>query len=97
MSLVATTDCVLMLGEGSPFVNATFGWSVLPSIDLLALAHRWVLVDADNAFKAAVSKGHVLLAGASPHVTYIDSAFPGRWLVVLHVQLHPELIDAGFA
>jgi hypothetical protein len=52
----------------------------------LALAYRWVLVDADNAFKAAVSKRQVLLAGAPAHVTHIDSTCPRRWFVLLHIH-----------
>lgn len=73
---------------------AAFG---LFSAVTLALAHRWVMVDVGNAFQAAVSKHHVLLEGTTPHITQIDSSCPRRWFVLLHIQLHPELIDSDFA
>jgi hypothetical protein len=78
-------------GEVSPAEFGLFGAVTL------ALAHRWVLVDVNNAFEAAVSKHYVLLAGAPPHITHIDSTCPRRWFVLLHIQLHPELIDSDFA
>ena len=59
----------------------------------LALAQRWILVDTANAFAEAVAKSHVLLSGAPPHVSFIASTCPRWWFVLLHVQLHPELLD----
>ena len=59
----------------------------------LALAQRWILVDAENAFAEAVAKRHVRLSGAPPHVTSIATTCPRRWFVLLHVQLQPELLD----
>src|SRR5471032_1464582 len=56
----------------------------------LALAQRWILVDAAKAFGEAVAKRHVLLQGAPPRIMSIASTFPRRWFVLLHVQSHPE-------
>jgi hypothetical protein len=62
----------------------------------LALAQRWILVDAAKAFGEAVAKRQVLLQGAPPRITSIASTFPRRWFALLHVQLHPELLDTDF-
>jgi hypothetical protein len=77
-------------GEVSPAAFVLFG------VVTLKLTHRWVLVDVDNAFEVAVSKRNVLLAGTPPHITHIESTCPRRWFVLLHIQLHPELIDSDF-
>ena len=60
----------------------------------ILLARRWVLVDARKAFSAAVERHQALVEGTPPQIIYMARACPRRWLVVLHVQLHPELIDA---
>ena len=62
----------------------------------LVMAYVWVRVDAKKAFAAAVSMRQVTTHGAPPHITYISPSCPRRWLVLLYVQLHPELIDSGF-
>jgi hypothetical protein len=59
------------------------------------LAHRWILVDVRKAFDKAVAQHHVVLEGSPPHIMQIERTFPGRWLAVLYIQLHPELIDEG--
>ncbi len=61
----------------------------------LALAQRWILVDAAKAFDEAVAKRNVLLHGEPPRITFIVATCPRRWFVLLHVQLHPELLDEG--
>jgi hypothetical protein len=60
----------------------------------ILLARRWVLVDARQAFSAAVERHQVLVEGTPPQFIYMAPACPRRWLVVPHVQLQPELIDA---
>jgi len=62
----------------------------------LALAQRWILVDTANAFGQAVAKRQVLLEGTPPHLTFIASTCSRRWFVLLHVHLHPELLDTAF-
>lgn len=62
----------------------------------LVMAYFWVRADARQAFVAAVSKHQVGTDGRPPHVTYISPIFPRRWLVLLYIQLHPELIDSDF-
>ena len=55
-----------------------------------------ILVDAAKAFGEAVAKRHVLLQGVPPRITSIASTFPRPWFVLLHVQLHPQLLDTDF-
>ncbi|MGV7242352.1 hypothetical protein [Caballeronia sp. M23-90] len=61
----------------------------------LALTQRWILVDAAKAFGEAVAKRHVLLQGDPPQITFIVATCPKRWFVLLHIQLHPELLGQG--
>ncbi|AJZ56159.1 hypothetical protein [Paraburkholderia fungorum] len=59
----------------------------------LALAQRWVIVDAANAFEEATRNRKVILAGLPPQLVSISQTCSRRWFVLLHVRLHPELID----
>ncbi|EGD05998.1 hypothetical protein B1M_03589 [Burkholderia sp. TJI49] len=74
-------------GEVHPFAFGLF------CAMTFALVHRWVLADADDAFKTAVLNCHVQLEGTPPHITYIDSTCPRRWYVLLYIFIRPELID----
>jgi hypothetical protein len=69
---------------------ATFG------VLTLLMAYIWVRVDARKAFAVAIEMRQVSTDGTPPHITYISRSFPQRWLVLLYVQLHPELIDSDF-
>jgi hypothetical protein len=59
----------------------------------LALAQRCVIVDAANAFEEATRNRKVILAGLPPQLVSISQTCSRRWFVLLHVRLHPELID----
>jgi hypothetical protein len=63
----------------------------------LVMAYIWVRVDAKKAFAMAVTRRQVGTDGTPPHVTYISRACSHRWLVLLYLQLHPELIDCDFS
>ncbi|SAL08016.1 hypothetical protein AWB81_08510 [Caballeronia arationis] len=60
------------------------------------MAYVWVRVDAKKAFLAAVDTRQVGTDGTPPPITYISPICSRRWLVLLYVQLHPELIDIDF-
>ncbi|MDR6484603.1 hypothetical protein [Paraburkholderia terricola] len=64
---------------------------VLYGAAAVLLIYRWVVFDARRAFGAAVRKRHVVLEGSPPHMTWICPTFPGRWLALLYLHLHPEL------
>lgn len=59
------------------------------------LTHRWILVDVHKASDRAVAQHQVVLKGSPPHIRQVAGTFPGRWLAVLYIELHPELIDDG--
>lgn len=77
----------LTVGEISPAAFGLFGGATV------LLAHRWILVDMRRAFDKAVAQHHVVLEGSPPHIMKIAPTFPGYWLAMLYIQLHPELID----
>jgi hypothetical protein len=52
-------------------------------------------VGVRKAFDKGVAQHHVVLEGSPPHIMQIERTFPGRWLAILYIQLHPELIDEG--
>jgi len=79
----------LTVGEISPTAFGLFGGTTV------LLAHRWIFVDMRKAFDRAVAQHHVVLEGQPPQITKIAPAFPGHWLAMLYIQLHPELIDDG--
>lgn len=62
----------------------------------LVMTYVWVRVDAKKAFVAAVETRQVGTAGTPVRVIYISPICSRRWLVLLYVQLHPELIDIDF-
>lgn len=79
----------LTVGDISPTAFGLFGAATV------LLAHRWILVDVRKGFEKAVAQHRVVLEGSPPHIVQIARTFPGRWLAVLYIQLHPELIDDG--
>ncbi|MFC0693530.1 hypothetical protein [Paraburkholderia humisilvae] len=99
--------CVTLLGvavsevEALIFVATFFPFSdsaLLPVIlahlaSTVILVMVWAVRDARSAYQRALDDGYVRLAPRTRVVTGIARDCPRRWLVVLHIQLHPELID----
>lgn len=54
-------------------------------------AMTWISVDAKKAYDAAASRHFLGFEGFPPRVVSIASDCPSQWLVLLHIQLHPEL------
>ncbi|VXC17757.1 conserved hypothetical protein [Burkholderia sp. 8Y] len=80
--------CAQKNGEEVPeTIFAAFG-----TLTLL-MAYVWVRGDARGAFSAAVKTRQVGTVGAPPRLVYISQNCARRWLVLLYVELHPELID----
>ncbi|MBT2790140.1 hypothetical protein [Paraburkholderia strydomiana] len=81
--LSATVD--LSAGAVSPTTLVLYGAATV------LLIYLCVVSDARRAFDAAVRIGHVVLKASPPHVTWVCPTFPGRWLTLLHIRLHPAL------
>ena len=81
--LCATVD--LTEDAVSPTTLALYGAATV------LLIYRWVISDARRAFRAAVRMRYVILEGSPPHINWVCPNFPGRWLTLLHIRLHPEL------
>ncbi|WP_322014165.1 hypothetical protein [Paraburkholderia sp. J12] len=52
---------------------------------------RWLRFDAKKAYETAASRQFLGFDGIPPRVISIANDCPGRWLVLLHIQMHPEL------
>ncbi|MFM0197983.1 hypothetical protein PQQ65_33410 [Paraburkholderia strydomiana] len=86
-ALVFSLAATLTTGGISPVAFDLF------SAATLLLAQRWVRLDARRAFGTAVRKRYVILAGTPPRIIRVSPTFPGRWLALLHIRLHPELVE----
>ncbi|MFM0053802.1 hypothetical protein [Caballeronia grimmiae] len=95
LTLVVTLLLSLMLRASGRAVPPA-GFAIFGAVTLI-MAYRWVRVDAKKAFVAAVDAGEVGIDGSPPRVNYILPICSRRWLVLLYVQLHPELIDGDCA
>lgn len=94
LTLAITLLFSVALHASGQDVTAT-AFSIFGALTLV-MAYIWVRVDAKKAFAVAVAMRQVSADGTPPHITYISRSFPHRWLVLLYVQLHPELIDSDF-
>ncbi|RZF24092.1 hypothetical protein EVC45_40670 [Paraburkholderia sp. UYCP14C] len=98
VALLGITDC-----EIAAFIlELAFhpSWNTVSAAVMLAylvctaiLAMTWAISDAKRAYDNAVKAGYVTLTADSRLVTGIAIDCPWRWLVILHIQLHPMLID----
>jgi hypothetical protein len=73
--------------------NVTIASTLAFSLTTCALVSYWLLVDARNAWRFALAKGHVRRGPAEDGEDFprIDNCCPRRWLVVLHLELNPDL------
>ncbi|AXE94721.1 hypothetical protein [Paraburkholderia terricola] len=84
-ALLLSVTADLNAGAVSPTALVLYGAAAV------LLVYGWIVFDARRAFGAAVRKRHLVLEGSPPHITWICPTFPGRWLALLYVHLHPEL------
>jgi len=66
-------------------------WFVAFGAATMPAAMAWLSADAKKAYETAASRRFVGFDGIPPKVISIADDCPGRWLVLLHIQLHPEL------
>jgi len=57
----------------------------------------WIRYDADRAFQFAAQGRHLGFEGDPPRVISIAQNCPKRWLVLLHIELNPDLISRSSA
>ncbi|WP_241022069.1 hypothetical protein [Burkholderia sp. Ac-20353] len=62
-----------------------------------ALVSYWLLVDARNAWRTALEKGYIgsTRVDAGDDLPKIAECCSKRWLVILHIELHPHLAGTG--
>lgn len=57
------------------------------------LAAGWIRYDAGRAFQFAADHHYLGFEGDPPRVISIAQDCPKRWLVLLHIELNPDLIS----
>ncbi|WP_321859141.1 hypothetical protein [Paraburkholderia tropica] len=66
-------------------------WFIAFGAVTMPVAMGWLCIDAKKAYEAARSRRFLGFDGIPPRVISIADDCPGRWLVLLHIQMHPEL------
>jgi hypothetical protein len=59
-----------------------------------ALVSYWLQADARRAYHDAKTADRLGAPSSGDAVPMVDAACPNRWLVVLHLELNPHLLDA---
>lgn len=95
LTLAVTSLLSIALHASGQDVPLT-GFAIFGALTVV-MAYVWVRLDAKRAFVAAVDTRQVGIDGIPPRITFISPICSRRWLVLLYVQLHPELIDSDFA
>lgn len=93
---LAVSEVAVLLIEVAlrPVWNGTFIAVLLAYLTgTVMLVVIWTRQDAKHAYRDAVKSGSVTLTSNGQLVTGIAPDCPRRWLVILHVQLHPALLD----
>ncbi len=58
-----------------------------------ALVSYWLQADARRAYRDAKANDQLGAPRARPAAPLVDAACPKRWLVILHLELNPHLLD----
>ncbi|MGY6258210.1 hypothetical protein ACXIVK_32590 [Paraburkholderia caledonica] len=58
------------------------------------LASVWIQEDAQHAFEVADRKGFLIRDDEHHRIRTVRRDCPKLWLVVLHLELHPELMES---
>ena len=66
-------------------------WFIAFGAVTMPAAMSWLCVDAKKAYETARSQRFLGVDGIPPRVISIADDCPSRWLVLLHIQMHPEL------
>jgi hypothetical protein len=86
---IAFSYCAGLTGHG-----ADQGAALLFNFVSCALVSYWLQADARRAYRDAKANDRLGPPRARHDAPQVDSACPNRWLVVLHLELNPHLLDA---
>lgn len=76
---------------GSVYPGLPRWWLLVFGAVMIPFAMEWIEGDAEKASKRAASQRFLGFEGVPPRVISIANDCPSRWLVLLHIQMHPEL------
>ena len=66
-------------------------WFMALGAVTMPVAMTWIGRDAKRAYETAAHERFLGFDGIPPRVASIAENCPSRWLVLLHIQMHPEL------
>gem|GEM_PF-1606019 len=66
-------------------------WLLVFGAAMIPFAMEWISGDAESAYERAASQRFLGFEGVPPRVISIAGDCPSRRLVLLHIQMHPEL------
>ena len=66
-------------------------WFLALGAVTMPVAMAWISWDAKRAYETAALERFLGFDGFPPRVASIADNCPSRWLVLLHIQMHPEL------
>ncbi|MGS0895951.1 hypothetical protein ACVBGC_25970 [Burkholderia stagnalis] len=52
----------------------------------------WLRADIERAYLFAVKHDYLRFAGQPPRIVAIVDSCPRRWMVMLHIRMHPALV-----
>ncbi len=52
----------------------------------------WLRKDIERAYRFAVKHGYLRFDGQPPRIVGILDSCPRRWMVMLHIRMHPQLV-----
>lgn len=66
-------------------------WFMALGAVTMPVAMTWIGRDAKRAYETAAHERFLGFDGIPPRVVSIADNCPSRWLVLLHIQMHPEV------
>jgi hypothetical protein len=67
-------------------------WFVLFGALTMPMVMSWLAQDSARAYAMAVSQRFLGFEGEPPRIVSVSNECPKRWLVLLYIRMHPELI-----
>lgn len=86
---------ILSLATHSMYADVPTDWFLVFGLITTPVVMSWLTRYGEEAYLEAVSRGFLYMEGIPSRVVSIADDCPKRWLVLLHIQLHPELVAEG--